>query len=200
LTVTKRGQIVSWCKPGPAWYTEEGPLAWRWAGTLTQSHQPPQLLVHGDVSLLIIDGDTLAVADSLNGELLWKVGLGREIVLRASETICFDDQRVYIPADGILRAYALRSGKLEWECAVGLPNQAWKAQLIGDSVIVHPAQAKAGISCALTVCEAASGQFRQRLALNSHSADQHAVDINLFAVGSELLLACGGTLVGLGSR
>jgi hypothetical protein len=139
----------------------------------------------------------LVAVKSSTGEHLWKVGLGRDLVQHAAETLCFDSERVYIPADGILRAYTLATGKVEWESAVGPPNQAWKSCLRGDSVIVHPAQSLPKTGSTMTVCEASSGHFRQRLTFKHPSGNEQPANLNLFSSGPTLLFACSGTLVGL---
>ncbi|MDB5390892.1 MAG: hypothetical protein JWM11_6538 [Planctomycetaceae bacterium] len=199
LAVSGIGQIASWSRPGAAWHTDEGPLAWKWTGQLTQSRQPPQVLCQGELSLLIIDGDTLIVVDSLSGVMLWKVGLGRDIVEQPGETLCFDQQRVYIPADGILRAYGLRSGKIEWERSVGTPGAVYKSRLIGDSVVVFPMRTLQGVVNTVSVCNASTGHFRQRLVFPTPAGDIQPRENNLVIAGTTLLFSCGDTLVGLGS-
>jgi outer membrane protein assembly factor BamB len=199
LSVGRLGQIASWATAASQWNRDEGQLAWNWKGTLTQSHQPPQVLSRGEISLLVIDGDTLIAAKSSDGSMIWKIGLGRNLVEDAAATLCFDKDRVYVPADGILRAYSLTTGKTEWECSIGPPNQAWKSRLVGDSIVVYPARSQPASTSALTICQASSGQFQQRLAFDHPVSQQKAADLNLIPTGPALLFACGETVVGLGA-
>lgn len=194
LTVGKLGKIESWSKPGRAWETDEGPRAWAWNVPFSQSIVPPDVLSQGRTTLLLLDGQTLIAVDSIQGNTLWKTVLGVSPFDDARSAICCDENHVYVAADGMLRAFDIRAGGLDWECYLGSPSLTWKSRVRGATVIAFPEKsAPPGMEGRIVLCEAASGRYVQRLQLPDDGA---AVQIHPTA--HTTLVACGGTLYGLG--
>lgn len=194
LTVGRLGRIESWSKPGAAWEADEGPRAWAWNVPFSQSIVPPDVLFQGHTSLLLLDGQTLIAVDSIRGNTLWKTVLGVSPIDDARSAVCCDEDHVYVAAEGMLRAFDIRAGGLDWERYLGSPSLAWKSRVRGATVIAYPEKsAPPGMEGRIALCEAASGRYVQRLQLPEDCAT-----VQIHPTAHTTLVACGGTLYGLG--
>lgn len=200
LAVGLTGQLTSWSKPGPAWYTEEGPIAWKWTTPVSQTRIPAQVLGQGDVNLIVVDGDTLIAADAISGKTLWKTPLGRDFVSDAAASITLDQERVYLPSEGILRAYSLKTGTTVWETYIGNAKQPWQLCKIGEEIIACPTQSTSGSDIHIAVCNSTTGKLRQKLTLGNQTrspAQTSVVKVQLIACGTKVLVKYGNQLTGL---
>ena len=197
LTVGPLGRIESWSPPGAAWQTEEGPRAWLWHGAISQSNFYPELLSVGRVSLLLMDGKTLSGVDSLQGHQLWKTPLGQALVADGRSAIVGDagQGQIYVAAEGILRAFAMTNGELQWECYLGGPHLNWKVSLSGNTVMAYPSHT--GEDAMITVCDASTGNYLQRMEVAPRHSSPIPLDVQLYPAAHTTLVACGGRLLGL---
>ncbi len=194
VTVGPLGRIETWSKPGYSWTTDAGPRAWTWQGPISQSNLYPEVLSYGRISLIVMDGKMLIAVDSLQGNILWKAYLGQSLIEDARSAIQFVDDRVYVAADGILRALGLQDGALIWERYLGDGNVSWHVRTSGTTVMAYPNRTgPSATESKITVCDAATGAYLQRLSL---SPDQSTVQA--FPTTHTTLVACGGRLTGLG--
>ena len=193
VTVGPLGRIESWSMPGPAWQTDEGPRAWVWPEGISHSNFYPEVLSSGSISLILMDGRTLIAVDSLQGNTLWKSHLGSTLIDDARSAIHCADQRIYVAAGGILRAFGLLDGSLIWERYIGAPELSWRIQERGTTLMAYPGRTgPADADSRISLCDSVTGAYLQRLAL---PPDQPHVQV--FATSHTTLVACGGTLTGL---
>jgi hypothetical protein len=107
--------------------------------------------------------------------------------------MCCDAGQVYVTADGILRAFDLRGGGLQWERYLGASTLNWRSCVRGATVIAYPDQpVPRGVDGRLTVCEATSGRYVQRLQLPADAGP-----VQVYPTAHTTLVASGGTLWGL---
>lgn len=193
LTVSQLGKVESWGKPSGAWQSPEECRGWAWVGSPSQSIFPADVLGAGEVSLLVLDGNTLVAVDSTLGNVLWKTVLGTEGITRARSAICCDEHQVYVTADGMLRAYDLYLGGMNWERHVGSGNIAWNSCVRGQTVFACPESVDGqGNKSQVSLCDATSGRLLQRLSLPGGGS------VQLYPTAHTTLLVCGQTLCGLG--
>ncbi len=194
LTVGPLGRIESWSKPGFLWNSEQGPRVWAWQDAISQSNCYPEVLNCDGQSLILMDGRMLVAVDSEQGHVRWKIFLGQTLVEDARSAIHCADQRVFVAADGILRAWSLQDGGLIWERYLGTPDASWCVHASGATVMSYPRRtASSGRDCKLTVCDAATGTYLQRISLPPNQPD-----VQVFPTPHTTLVACGGILTGLG--
>lgn len=197
MTVGPLGRIESWSAPGAAWQTEEGPRAWLWHGAISQSNFYPELLSCGRVSLLLMDGKILTGVDSLLGNQLWKVPLGQSLVADGRGAIASDpgQGQIYVASEGILRAFALTNGELQWESYLGSPHLDWKVHLQGTTLMAYPGQTDG--DAPITVCAASNGNYLQRIAVTPGLPAAGAREVQVYPTAHTTVVACGGRLFGL---
>ena len=194
VTVGPLGRIETWSPPGSAWQTDNGPRAWTWLGPISYSNLFPAVLSYGRISLIVMDGRMLIAVDSRQGNVLWKAFLGQSLVEDAGSAIRLTHQRVYVAGDGILRAFDLQDGGLLWECYLGDGHLPWHVHVSDTTVMAYPSRTGPSPAVArIAVCQAATGAYLQRLSL---PPDQSTVRV--YPTSHTTLVACGGTLTGLG--
>ena len=194
LTVGPLGRIESWSKPGFAWHSDQGPRLWTWQDAISYSNYYPEVLNDGGLSLILMDGRMLVAVDSQLGNIRWKAFLGQSHVDDARSAIQCADQRVYVAADGILRAWGLQDGGLLWERYLGTSDTSWRVHVSGATVLSYPScTGPSGSDAKITVCDAATGAYLQRLVLPPDQSD-----VQVYPTPHTTLVACGGILTGLG--
>jgi outer membrane protein assembly factor BamB len=143
---------------------QQGRFVWEYQGGVSQAHDSPAWLVHGQSLFLIKDGITMSRVDPEKGTDLWSTRLASVPVPDASQSLCLDSQRAYLAADGALRACNLHNGKLDWEQYIGSNNDRWQILDLGQSLALYPRQhTETG---GVLVCQKDDGSFLQRLQIS----------------------------------
>lgn len=165
-------------------------LSWRDSRPAPQAFALPSLLANDAALLMVLDGDTLVELDRETGRRLWSRRLGSHAVRDARELATLDRQSVYVASGGVLRSFALQTGRLNWERYLGPPDQDWRVARWGNLAWSWPT-AGPGQS-AIVVVDAKSGEAVERFPL-----DRGADSVTLLPSREFALVSSGRRLVGL---
>jgi hypothetical protein len=109
--------------------------------------------------------------------------------------MCHDAERLYVPADGMLRCFSLADGALVWEQLLGERDGRWQAVMCGQLVAAHPVESPNNRKVQLIVVDRLTGKRVQQLVFDANLPRQSV----RFDQDPHVPVVCvGNRLVGLG--
>ncbi len=173
-------------------WSASGSKLWQFPDRISVAHAFPRLLSSGSQVVLIEDGLFARGIDLDAGRTSWSVALGRfPLTLQESELACAAGRLIVI-SEGVLRGIELTTGAVAFSHYLG-PGQ-WQLAA-ADSQTICWAAGSNGEPLRVVICDGASGELLQTLAIAATSERARLLMSDQFAVA-----VTGERLLGLSWR